>query len=231
MSVKVKLTLSWFVTTLLCFGSTTCMQTTFDQYLSSGTSCQTGDRLFSNFVFSSTSASLQASQIHIQPLSNGGFYFPLPLNISSAADGSAVTLGFMIGYEVMTLNNEQFNSFGVDFNGGGFHNGFATLTTDYCLGHTIPGCPAGKGGTLPLQIGSNPPGTFGQNVTFPNGSQDLFLSFTGTLNSGVQGSANFVQFESDLPVSPVSGTPVPEPATFFSSALAIMLLGRRLVHR
>jgi len=230
MSIKAKLTLFWFVTAVVSFAATTtCQPTTFDQYLN-GTICQTGDRIFSNFQFSSTSPSLQPSQLHIQPLSNGGFFFPLPLSITSAPDGSAMTLGFVLGYEVMAVNNEQFNSFQVDFNAGGFHNGFAALTTDYCLGHSVVGCPAGQGGALPLQIGSIPPGTFNQTVNFPTGAQDLFLRFTATLNSGVQGSASFVQFENSLPVGPVGGIGgnggVPEPGTFLSSGFALLLLGR-----
>ncbi len=228
--------------TALCSlaATTTCIQGALDQYLTGSVTCQTGDRVFSNFQFSSSPAALlSASQIQVRPLSNGGFFFPFPSDfaINSAPDGSPVTLNFSIGYEVKTLNNQQFNNLQFDFNGGGFNKGLASLTADYCIGRAISGCPAGQGGQSVLSLAANGSGKSTDTIIFPNGAQDLFLRFNGTLNSGVQGSANFIQLEDMLPTGPVGGVSgggggVPEPATFVTSGLVLLLLfGRRFVPR
>lgn len=227
MSVKTRLFILLTGTALSSLAATTCVQGTFAQYLNAGFTCQTDNRVFSNFLFSSSPSNLlTASQIQVQPLSNGGFFFPFPSNftISSAPDGSPVTLNFMIGYEAKAVNNQQFNSLQFDFNGGGFNKGLASLATNFCIGHVITGCPTGQGGQSVLSLAANGVGKSTDTIIFPAGTQDLFLSFNGTLNTGVQGTANFIQLEDMLPTGPVSGVSgVPEPSTVLSAGFSLLV--------
>jgi len=194
--------------------------TTFDQYQNLG-SCAVGNVVFSDFAFNAASGTMRSpSDTSIQPVVNQGLYSQIDLDALSAMDGSSQTQQVTIGFLESAANGFAITGLDFEFNGMGSHNGVASITEDYCVGHIIVGCPTGLGGEVALNSSSSP---FSNSLSLP-GVPSVYVAYTLTATSGVLGSAEVVQFENSTKTTP---TPEPNALPIAASLAAILLVARR----
>jgi len=203
-----------------------CQTGTFasSSYGASGFSCTINGLLFDTFGDVNTAnpngLTINGSNITITPITTTGqegFMFSFGSSVKN--DGSNSTFQDEdITFHVSTLNNSNsITSLTLFFNGSFTGTGTSSVTENYCVGHTLVGCPSGGSGQIKV---TNPPPSYNDQILIAGGTNSLYVSKDINATSGTNGTANISNVSNTYPGGP--NTSVPEPFT-------MMLVGSGLV--
>ena len=205
--------------------STTCPTGPLSLYLVSGFSCSTNLLTFNAWGYSTTATGsgtpIAASGVSVTPiLTSGdeGFQFNGPWSVSSVGGGPG-TEDSLISF---TASGTAINDLELFFNGAVTGTGQSGVTENYCLNHSLAGCPNGSAGQIKV---TNPPPGFNDHVFFsPAGSVSVSKDILVSTGNG-PGSAMISQV--------INSFSSPEPLSFVllgSGLLGLGLLRKRIKH-
>jgi len=206
--------------------TTTCGNTTLDQYLMPNFTCISGNLMFSNFAYSPSAnpsgLEIPASSIHVTPITNTldeGFQFAGGWNVGTQPDGSSAIQDSVISFTVSTVNGSaSLEDLSLYFNGSFSGTGLSSVTEQYCANGDLATCGAGNSGQIKV---ANPPGNFTDPINF-NGVTSISISKDISVASGIGGTANISQVINTF-------SQIPEPTSCL--LLGTGLLGLGLLRR
>jgi hypothetical protein len=194
-----------------------CQVGTMASYI--GSSCTINGLMFDTFTDNNTASpsgnAIPTSSITVTPITiagDEGFMFSFGSSVVTQAGGVSSYQDELIGFHISTISGlATIHDLTLYFNGGFTGTGSSSVTENYCIGHTLLGCPSGSSGQIHV---TNPPPSFNDEILLGGGASSLYVSKDMNATSGTNGTANISQVANQYAV--------PEP-------FSMMLLGGGLV--
>jgi hypothetical protein len=202
-----------------------CQVGTMASYI--GSSCTINGLLFDTFGDVNTASpsgnAIPTSSITVTPITSPGqegFMFSFGSSVVTQAGGISSFQDEDITFHVSTLNGlATITNLTLFFNGSFTGTGTSSVTENYCVGHTLSGCPSGSSGQIHV---TNPPPSFNDQILIGGGANSVYVSKDMNATSGTNGTANISQVSNTYNGG---GTSVPEPFTTLLVGSGLVGLG------
>lgn len=186
---------------------TACPTGPLSLYLGSGFSCTINNLTFDQWGYSSAATGMgspvPSTGVNVTPVTtagNEGFQFQGGWSVSNVGqDGQHSTEDSLISFTASAPGILDLELF---FNGSFTGTGTSGVTENYCLNHSLTGCPSGSAGQIKV---TNPPANFNDHVFFAAASsvsvsKDILVD-TGSGTGSAMISQVVNQFSSPEPLS------------------------------